>query len=81
MKKTKKSKPKERKTPLQEIFGNLIRARRSSMGLTQEKLAEKADMHFTYISSTERGERNISLSNIKKLADALECSMKDIMPH
>lgn len=80
MKKVKKSKPKERKTLLQVIFGNLVRTRRTNLGLTQEELAEKADMHFTYVSSTERGERNISLANINKLAKALECSMKDLMP-
>jgi len=78
--KTTKSKPKERKTSLQETFGKLVRARRTHLGWTQEELAEKADMHFTYVSSTERGERNISLLNIAKLANALECSMKDLMP-
>jgi transcriptional regulator with XRE-family HTH domain len=76
----KTAKPKERKTPLQEVFGNLVRSRRLQMKLTQEELAERADMHFTYVSSTERGERNISLSNIKRLADALGCSMRDLMP-
>lgn len=81
MKKVKQSTPKDRKTPLQKGLGNLVRARRISMGLTQEQLAEKAEMHFTYVSSTERGERNISLANIDKLAKALKCSMKDLMPH
>ncbi len=80
MKQAVTSKPKERKTPLQEMFGRLVRSRRTHLGLTQEELAEKADMHFTYVSSTERGERNISLANIEKLADALGCSMKDLMP-
>lgn len=75
-----KSKPRERRTRLQEKFGNLVRLRRTELKLTQEELAEKADMHFTYVSSTERGERNISLANIEKLADALNCSMKDLMP-
>lgn len=80
MKKAKKSKLKEKRTPLQDMFGNLVRGRRTELGLTQEQLAEKAGMHFTYVSSTERGERNISLANIEKLADALECSMKSLMP-
>ncbi len=75
-----KSKPKERKTPLQKAFGNLIKARRLELGLSQEEVAEKANLHFTYVSSTERGERNISLANIAKLAKALNCSMKDLMP-
>ncbi len=80
MKKVKKSKLKEKKTPLQEIFGILVRARRTELGFTQEKLAELAGLHFTYVSSTERGERNISLANIEKFAEALNCSMKDLMP-
>lgn len=75
-----KSKPKNRKTPLQEQFGQLVKTRRLVLGLSQEALAELADVHFTYVSSTERGERNISLANIEKLANALGCSMKDLMP-
>jgi ribosome-binding protein aMBF1 (putative translation factor) len=75
-----RSKPKERKTPLQKAFGKLIRARRMELGLSQEELAERAAMHFTYVSSIERGERNISLANIAKLAKALGCSMNDLMP-
>ena len=49
--------------------------------MTQEMLAEQAELHFTYISSVERGERNITLGNIAKLAKALKCSLKDIMPN
>ncbi len=73
-------KPKDRKTSLQKMFGCLVRARRTQLGLSQEELAQKAGMHFTYVSSTERGERNISLANIAKLANALDCSMKELMP-
>jgi transcriptional regulator with XRE-family HTH domain len=80
IKKSVKVKPKERKTPLQEAFGALVRARRIKLGISQEELAERASMHFTYVSGTERGERNISLANISKLAHALECSMRDFMP-
>lgn len=45
------------------------------MGITQEALAEKADLHRTYISDIERGTRNLSLENIHKLALALEISV------
>lgn len=76
----KRIKPKERKAPLQVEFGKIIRTKRLSLGLSQEELAERADLHFTYISSTERGERNISLINIGKIAKGLECSMADLMP-
>jgi len=82
MKKLSKAvRPKERKTKLQIAFGKILREKRLMAGLSQEDLAEKADLHFTYVSSTERGERNISLTNIEKFAKALECSMKDFMPY
>lgn len=71
--------PKERKTDLQTKFGKVVRNKRLSQGLSQEGLAEVAGMHFTYVSSIERGERNISLANIEKLAKALKCSMKELM--
>lgn len=73
--------PKERKTPLQKAFGKIIREKRLALEISQEELAERAELHFTYISSTERGERNISLANIAKLAKALDVSMRDLMPH
>ena len=75
-----KLKPKERKTPLQKMFGAIVRTHRIQLKMSQEDLAEKAGMHFTYVSSTERGERNISLTNIAKIAKALGCSMKELMP-
>jgi transcriptional regulator with XRE-family HTH domain len=42
-----------------------------ALGWSQEKLAEKADLHWTYVGGIERGERNISLQNIVKIARAL----------
>lgn len=80
--KTPKS-PKECKTPLQKEFGKIVREKRLEIGISQEELAERADLHnlhFTYISSTERGERNISIMNIAKLTKALNCAMADLMP-
>jgi transcriptional regulator with XRE-family HTH domain len=52
-------------------FGNRVRALRESRNLSQESLAEIADLHRTYVSSVERGQRNIGLDNILSLADAL----------
>lgn len=72
--------PKDRRLPIQEKFGILLRKKRLDKGLSQEALADLAGLHFTYVSSTERGERNISLVNISKLAKALNCSLKDLMP-
>ena len=61
-------------------FGEKLRNIRLDLGYSQEELSFKAGLHRTYISSVERGKRNISLTNIKKLADALGLKMKDLMP-
>jgi transcriptional regulator with XRE-family HTH domain len=65
---------------VQVRFGERLREVRLEKKLSQEKLAELAGLHRTYVSSVERGERNISLLNIEKLADALGVSLKDLMP-
>ncbi len=57
--------------PILRAFGARVRARRQELGLSQEKLAELAGLHRTYIGSVERGERNVSLLNICQLARAL----------
>ena len=52
-------------------FGERIRALRLAKGFTQESLAAAAGLHPTYVGGIERGERNVSLDNILKLANAL----------
>ncbi|RIK30842.1 MAG: XRE family transcriptional regulator [Chloroflexi bacterium] len=52
-------------------FGRRVRELRQAKGLSQEKLAELANLHRTYISSVELGERNVSLKNIEAFANAL----------
>jgi transcriptional regulator with XRE-family HTH domain len=52
-------------------LGRTLRKRRHALGLSQEGLAERADLHWTYIGGIERGERNVSLMNIVKIARAL----------
>ena len=52
-------------------LGQTVRKRRRALRLSQEGLAEKADLHWTYIGGIERGERNVSLLNIVKIARAL----------
>lgn len=59
-------------------FGERIREIRKEKGLSQEELAHKADLHRTYIGMIERAEKNITLVNIEKIANALEISIKDI---
>lgn len=61
-------------------FGKNLRKLREKAGVSQEKLAALAGLHRTYVSSIERGERNISLLNIEKLAIALCVPMRDLMP-
>jgi len=52
-------------------LGRAVRKRRQALGLSQEGLAERAGLHWTYIGGIERGERNVSLLNIVKVAKAL----------
>lgn len=54
-----------------EVFGTNLRKYRLKMNLSQEKFAEKAGLHRTYISDLERFQRSIALENIQKIADAI----------
>lgn len=54
-----------------ELFGNNLRKYRLQKGLSQEKFAELAGLHRTYISDIERYKRSISLENIQKIADTI----------
>lgn len=63
-------------TDILKLFGKKVRAIRKAQGLSQESLAEMADLHNTYIGGVERGERNLSLKSIEKIAHALKTSMK-----
>lgn len=60
-------------------FGTRVRELRIAQGLSQEVLAQKAGLHRTYIGGIERGERNVSLINIEKIASALNLSIVDII--
>lgn len=60
---------------IKTAFGKKLRSIRTSSQLSQEKLAELADLDRTYISDIELGKRNISLVNICRLASALQVKM------
>ncbi|OUL25438.1 transcriptional regulator [Nostoc sp. RF31YmG] len=66
------------KLDIKQRFGLAIRRRRRELDLSQEALAELAQLHRTYISSIERGERNPSLENIEKLSKALNISISGL---
>lgn len=57
---------------LRKKFGQKVRSLREEQGLSQEELGFKADLHRTYIGAVERGEQNISLDNIGRLAKVLK---------
>lgn len=55
-----------------KLFGDKVREIRKEKGLSQEQLAYKADLHRTYIGMIERAEKNITLTSIEKIANALD---------
>jgi len=65
---------------IKKQFGKHLRKLRQEKKLTQEELADKADMHSTYIGQIERGKRNPSLINLYKLTKALKISGGHLLP-
>ena len=59
-------------------FGDNVREIRKKKGLSQEEVSFKADLHRTYIGMIERAEKNITLTNIKKIAKALDVDIKQL---
>jgi len=66
------------KKPENIAFGNKVRELRIKKGISQEELAFRAELHRTHIGMIERAERNITLSNISKIAKALDLTIKDL---
>ncbi|NQE38088.1 helix-turn-helix domain-containing protein [Microcoleus asticus] len=62
-----------------KIFGEQVRKLRKARGLSQEELAELAELHRNYIGGIERGERNVALLNIVRLAKALGVSLSELL--
>lgn len=66
------------KNNIQITFGLSVRKERNLKGMTQEELAHLCGLDRTYIGGIERGERNVSLINISKIAFALDKEIKDL---
>ncbi|QQS35989.1 MAG: helix-turn-helix transcriptional regulator [Ignavibacteriales bacterium] len=62
---------------IKETIGKRIKELRDKKKISQEKLAELADLDRTYINTVERGKRNISIENIEKIATALDCTLQE----
>jgi len=61
------------------VLGENIRTYRRNLKWSQEKLAEKADLHHNYIGDIERGEENVSVDALKRIAAALKVQLTDLM--
>lgn len=61
--------------------GQRIRVIRIRRGLTQEELAEKADLHTTYIGQIERGEKNMTITSMEKILEALDVPFSEFFEH
>lgn len=61
-------------------FGQNIKAKRKSLGISQDDLAHLADVDRSYVGRIERGEANISLDMLYKLAATLQCSPLELLP-
>lgn len=64
---------------LRSALGSRVRKRRQKLGLSQEELAERAGLHWTYVSGIERGRRNPGLNTLSTLASALRLSLADLV--
>ena len=69
----------ELKSNILKKFGEKVRKLRREKGISQEELAHQAELHRTYIGMIERAEKNITLINIKKIANALEVNIKELI--
>ena len=61
------------------LLGRNIRSRRTARHLSQEQLAARSGLHRTYIGGVERGERNITVENLERIANALEVAPAELL--
>lgn len=62
---------------IRTAFGRRVRELRNGLGISQEELADRAGLHYTYIGGIERGERNLGVINVEKMAGALGVSLAE----
>jgi len=67
-----------KKSKILRTFARRVKTLRLQKGWTQEELARRADLHRTYIGAIERHERNVSLLNAERIANALRVNVKDL---
>lgn len=70
---------KEEERRILQTFAGNVKAYREALGISQEKLAEKADLHRTYIGSLERSEKTPSLITIVKISKALNVNVSQLI--
>lgn len=70
---------KSDKDQLLVLLGGVLRARRKALNLSQEALADHAGIDRSHMGKIERGERNVTLLNVAKLAHALSCRPSDLL--
>jgi len=63
---------------IKETVGDNVRNYRTKLSWSQEKLAEKSNLHRTYIGAVERGEKNVTIVNLEKISIALGVDIKDL---
>jgi transcriptional regulator with XRE-family HTH domain len=66
-------------TPIRAVLSKNLRQLRATQGVSQERLAEICGLHRTYIGSVERGERNISLDNLERIATAFQTTVAALL--
>jgi transcriptional regulator with XRE-family HTH domain len=62
-------------------FGKAVRQKRNKLGVSQEAFADLCGLDRTYIGGIERGERNVALVNVEKIAKALKVSLSELFRH
>jgi transcriptional regulator with XRE-family HTH domain len=66
-------------SPATQQLGERVKERRSALGLSQEALAHRSGIHWTFLGQVERGQRNISLHNLLKIAGGLEVDPAELV--